>query len=72
MPDVTLQIIDTTHFKLNQESDNIWISRMKCELATVNFYPLIKDITVNNANLSKDPSEDKQQHWRTATMINLV
>lgn len=34
MSDVALQTIDTTHFKLNQESDNTWISRMKCEPST--------------------------------------
>lgn len=59
--------------QVNQESDNIWISRMKCEPSTSysKLYPLIKDTTVN-VSLSEDSSVDKQQHWRTATMINLV
>lgn len=40
MSDVALQTINTTRFKLNQESDNTWISRMKCEPSTSYSKPL--------------------------------
>lgn len=40
MSDVALQTINATRFKLNQESDNTWISRMKCEPSTGYSKPL--------------------------------
>lgn len=73
MPDVILQTINTTHFKWirNQIIYGFQEWSVNHQQATVNFYPLIKDTTVN-VSLSEDSSVDKQQHWRTATMINLV
>lgn len=74
MPDVILQIINATHFKWirNQIIYGFQEWSENHQLVPVNFYPLIKDATVNNVSLWKGSSVNKQQHWRTATMINLV